>query len=154
MMIVDRRTLFLLSFNFVHMDIEHSRGFRSNCHEFQIVSGGDQAFRRRPESPTLHRQPQNFIVESHQRPHRALGFYQESEEAVVDLRSKIADKQILKLLEERAKAGIDLKIIGSLGVRGSNLLVTRSPACVCTREPLLVTDARRLLAARASASPS
>src|SRR5450631_403238 len=27
MMIVDRRTLFLLSFNFVHMDISHSRGF-------------------------------------------------------------------------------------------------------------------------------
>ena len=27
MMIVDRRTLFLLSFNFVHMDIDHSRGF-------------------------------------------------------------------------------------------------------------------------------
>jgi phosphatidylserine/phosphatidylglycerophosphate/cardiolipin synthase-like enzyme len=27
MMIVDRRMLFLLSFNFVHMDIDHSRGF-------------------------------------------------------------------------------------------------------------------------------
>src|SRR5712692_4195708 len=27
MMIVDRTTLFLLSFNFVHMDIDHSRGF-------------------------------------------------------------------------------------------------------------------------------
>ena len=27
MMIVDRRTLYLLSFNFVHMDIDHSRGF-------------------------------------------------------------------------------------------------------------------------------
>ena len=27
MMIIDRRTLLLLSFNFVHMDIEHSRGF-------------------------------------------------------------------------------------------------------------------------------
>src|SRR4029077_14940910 len=27
MMIVDGRTLFLLSFNFVHLDIDHSRGF-------------------------------------------------------------------------------------------------------------------------------
>src|SRR5579859_4131848 len=27
MMIIDRRILFLLSFNFVHMDIQHSRGF-------------------------------------------------------------------------------------------------------------------------------
>ncbi|HTM13892.1 MAG TPA: phospholipase D-like domain-containing protein, partial [Bryobacteraceae bacterium] len=36
----------------------------------------------------------------------------------------IADKQILKLLEDRAKAGVDLKIIGSLGARSSHLQVT------------------------------
>jgi phosphatidylserine/phosphatidylglycerophosphate/cardiolipin synthase-like enzyme len=37
---------------------------------------------------------------------------------------KIGDKQMLRLLEERAKAGLDVKIIGTLGTRSSNLLAT------------------------------
>jgi len=37
---------------------------------------------------------------------------------------KIADKSILRLLEDRAKAGVDIKIIGSLGAHSANLQVT------------------------------
>src|SRR4029077_7824818 len=37
---------------------------------------------------------------------------------------KIADRQMMRLLEERAKAGVDVKIIGRLATRSSNLPVT------------------------------
>jgi phosphatidylserine/phosphatidylglycerophosphate/cardiolipin synthase-like enzyme len=36
---------------------------------------------------------------------------------------KIADRQIMGLLEDRAKAGLDIKIIGSIAARGANLPV-------------------------------
>ena len=53
MMIVDGRTLFLLSFNFVHMDIDHSRGFGDRDEERQGRPGGDETFRGGPQSEDL-----------------------------------------------------------------------------------------------------
>src|SRR5688572_10303642 len=44
MMIVDRRTLFLLSFNFVHMDIDHSRGFGIVTKSAKIVQEAVKLF--------------------------------------------------------------------------------------------------------------
>jgi phosphatidylserine/phosphatidylglycerophosphate/cardiolipin synthase-like enzyme len=124
MMIVDRRTLFLLSFNFVHMDIEHSRGFGLIVTNSKIVQEATKLF-----DADLNRQPytgslKNFIVSPVNARTELGAFIKKAKKQLWIYDPKIADKQILKLLEERAKAGIDLKIIGSLGVRGSNLWVT------------------------------
>jgi chorismate mutase len=124
MMIVDRRTLFLLSFNFVHIDIEHSRGFGLIVTNSKIVQEATKLF-----DADLNRQPytgglKNFIVSPINARTEIAAFIKKAKKQLWIYDPKIADKQILKLLEERAKAGIDLKIIGSLGVRGSNLWVT------------------------------
>src|SRR4029077_15201954 len=44
MMIVDRRSLFLLSFNFVHLDIDHSRGFGIVTKSSRIVQEATKLF--------------------------------------------------------------------------------------------------------------
>jgi cardiolipin synthase A/B len=124
MMIVDRRTLFLLSFNFVHMDIEHSRGFGLVVTNSKIVQEAVKLF-----DADLNRQAysgglKNFIVSPVNARSQLTDFIKKAKKQLWIYDPKIADKQILKLLEERAKAGIDIKIIGSLGVRGSNLWVT------------------------------
>ena len=38
---------------------------------------------------------------------------------------KIADRQIMRLLEDHAKAGLDIKIIGSIAAKSANLRVTK-----------------------------
>lgn len=124
MMIVDRRTLFLLSFNFVHMDIEHSRGFGLVVTNSKIVQEAIRLF-----DADLNRQAysgglKGLIVSPVNARTELSAFIKKARKQLWIYDPKIADKQILKLLEERAKAGIDIKIIGSLGVRGSNLWVT------------------------------
>jgi cardiolipin synthase len=124
MMIVDRRILFLLSFNFVHMDIEHSRGFGLIVTNSKIVQEATKLF-----DADLNRQAYTgglkpLIVSPVNARSELSAFIKKAKKQLWIYDPKIADKAMLKLLEERAKAGVDLKIIGSLGVRGSNLWVT------------------------------
>ena len=124
MMIVDRRTLFLLSFNFVHMDIEHSRGFGIVTRTGKVVQEAIKLF-----DADLNRQAytagvKTFIVSPVNARTEISAFIKKARKQLWIYDPKIADKQILKLLEDRAKAGIDIKIIGSLGVRSSHLQVT------------------------------
>src|ERR1700676_1627973 len=44
MMIVDGRTVFVLSFNFVHLDIEHSRGFGIVTKAAKVVQEAEKLF--------------------------------------------------------------------------------------------------------------
>ncbi len=124
MMIVDRRTLFLLSFNFVHMDIEHSRGFGLIVTTSKIVQEAIRLFdadlNRQAYSGAL----KTFIVSPVNARTELSAFIKKARKQLWIYDPKIADKAILRILEERAKAGVDIKIIGSLGVRGSNLWVT------------------------------
>jgi cardiolipin synthase A/B len=124
MMIVDRRTLFLLSFNFVHLDIEHSRGFGLIITNSKIVQEATKLF-----DADLNRQAYTgplkaFIVSPVNARGELSAFIKKARKQLWIYDPKIGDKQMLKLLEERAKAGLDIKIIGSLGVRGSHLWVT------------------------------
>ena len=124
MMIIDHRILFLLSFNFVHMDIEHSRGFGLIVTTPKVVQEATRLF-----DADLNRQAyagglKSFIVSPVNARTELSAFVKKAQKQLWIYDPKIADKQILKILEERAKAGVDIKIIGSLGVRGSNLWVT------------------------------
>ena len=124
MMIIDRRMLFLLSFNFVHMDIEHSRGFGLVVTTPKFVHEATRLF-----EADLNRQAYTgglkaLIVSPVNARSELTAFIKKAKKQLRIYDPKIGDKHFLKLLEDRAKAGVDLKIIGSLGVRGSNLWVT------------------------------
>ena len=124
MMIVDRRTLFLLSFNFVHMDIEHSRGFGLIATNTKVVQEATRLF-----DADLNRQAytgnlKTFIVSPVNARSELSAFIKKARRQLWIYDPKIADKPILRLLEDRAKAGVEIKIIGSLGAPNGNLQVT------------------------------
>ena len=125
MMIVDRRTLFLLSFNFVHLDIDHSRGFGLVSTNSKVVQEAIRLFDADLNRQTYTGGLKAFIVspvECPQASFRPSSRRRSKQLLIYD--PKIADKHILRLLEEHAKAGVDVKIIGSVGARNSNLPVT------------------------------
>ena len=45
---------------------------------------------------------------------------------------KVTDPQMIRLLHQRAKAGVDIRIIGKVGKRGGDLRVQKMPASGCT----------------------
>jgi cardiolipin synthase len=123
MMIVDRGTLFLLSFNFVHMDIDHSRGFGIVTKSTKIVQEAVKLF-----EADLNRQPytagHNALVVSPANARKQLtAFIKLARKQLLIYDPEIADGQIAHLLEDHAKAGLDIKIIGKMSTRSANLSV-------------------------------
>ncbi len=124
MMIVDRQTLFLLSFNFVHMDIDHSRGFGVVTKGGKVVQEAVKLFEadlnRQPYTPRL----STFIVSPANARKQLSTFIEKARKQLFIYDPKIADKQILQLLKNHAKAGVEVKIIGSVAGRSDPLQVT------------------------------
>lgn len=124
MMIVDGKTLFLLSFNFVHMDIDHSRGFGIVTKNAKVVQEAGKLF-----DADLNRQAytaglNSFVVSPANARKQLTTFIKQARKQLLIYDPKIGDKQILRLLEDHAKGGVDVKVIGSLASQRSKLQVT------------------------------
>lgn len=115
--LIDRRILFMLSFNFTHLDIDHSRGFgivtsRRDClQEAAKLFEADCA--RTPYAPNI----DAFVVSpAHSR--RVLGtFLKQAKKQLLIYDPKISDREMLGILKERAKAGVEVKVIGQVSGR-------------------------------------
>lgn len=124
MMIVDSRTLFLLSFNFVHMDIDHSRGFGIVTKSAKVVREAENLFEADLNRKTYKAGLNAFVVSPANARKQLSAFIKQARKQLLIYDPKIADKQILRLLEDHAKAGLDVKIIGSVAARSTNLSVS------------------------------
>ncbi len=124
MMIVDRRTLFLLSFNFVHLDIDHSRGFGIVTKTAKVVQEAVKLFETDLNRQTYTAGRSDFVVSPANARKQLSAFIKQAKKQLLIYDPQIADRQIMRLLEEQAKAGLDIKIIGSIAAHSANLHVS------------------------------
>jgi hypothetical protein len=125
LIVVDQKTLYVLSFNFTHLDIDHSRGFGLATNNKKWVVEGvnllEADSKRIPYSCAL----DTFVV-SPANARKSLGnFLKRAHKQLLIYDPKISDKAV---------PGCRLK---------------NCPKFVCTREQSSATDARHSLAARA-----
>ena len=125
MLIIDRRTLYLLSFNFVHMDIDHSRGFGIVTKSVKVVQEAVKLFEADTTRKTYTPGLSTFIVSPANARKQLAAFIKKARKQLLIYDPKINDPQIIRLLQDQAKAGVDVKILGSIAGRGTNLAVTR-----------------------------
>jgi phosphatidylserine/phosphatidylglycerophosphate/cardiolipin synthase-like enzyme len=112
--LIDRRVLYMLSFNFTHLDIDHSRAFGIVTTHANWLSEAEKLFRadctRTEYAPTT----ETFVV-SPANSRNVLGtFLKRAKKELLIYDPKISDKEMLGILQERAKAGIEIKVIGSV----------------------------------------
>jgi cardiolipin synthase len=123
LMIVDRRLLFVLSFNFTHLDIDHSRGFGIVTRRVRFVHEALKLFEadtaRQPYTPTL----DSFIVSPANARRVLAAFIRKAKKQLLIYDPLIADSEMLRALSERAKAGVEIKIIGRVSKRNPGLEV-------------------------------
>ena len=122
-MIVDHRVLYVLSFNFTHLDIDHSRGFGIVTRNAPLVKEAVALFNadvaRQPYKPTL-----NDFVVSPLNARAVLGaFIGKARKELLIYDPLIDDQEMLRALAARAKAGVAIKLIGKAGGRGTALEV-------------------------------
>ena len=120
-MIVDRRLLYVLSFNFTHLDIDHSRGFGIVTRNTRLIQEAAKLFEadvaRKPYTPTL----DTFVV-SPANAREVLGkFICKAKKELLIYDPKIADAEMFRALGERKKAGVEIKVIGRVGKQNPGL---------------------------------
>jgi cardiolipin synthase len=118
-MVIDQSILHLFSFNYTHLDIEHSRGFGIVTKNTKWVQEAGKLLEcdstRKPYTAGV----DSFVV-SPANSRRVLGnFLKRARRQLLIYDPQISDKAMIGILQNRAKAGVEIRIIGRVEGRGS-----------------------------------
>ena len=112
--LIDRRVLCMLSFNFTHLDIDHSRGFGIVTTHADWVREAARLFRADCTRTKYAPKTETFVVSPANSRKALETFLKRAKTQLLIYDPKISDKEMLRVLQERAKAGVEIKIIGSV----------------------------------------
>ena len=123
LMIIDRRELYLLAFNFTYLDMERSRSFgivtTNKTHVQEAAKLFEADTKRQPYSPAS----ATFVV-SPLNARKQLGtFIRGAKKELLIYDPEIGDPAMVRLLEARSKAGVTVSIIGKLAIKNNVLPV-------------------------------
>lgn len=111
-MLIDRRELYLLAFNWTQLDIQHSRSFGVVTRSQPLVQEAarlfDSDFERRPYESGRG----NLVVSPVNARQMLSGFLKGAKKELLIYDPKISDPAMLSVLEERTRAGVTVKILG------------------------------------------
>jgi cardiolipin synthase len=127
MVLIDREVLYTLGFNFSRLDIEKSRSLGVATRNPRVVAEAAKLFEadssRQPYTATC----DDFLVSPENARTGLAKFIKSAKKELLIYEMKISDRQMLKLLQERAKAGVDIRILGKVSKKGEGLKVEKMP---------------------------
>jgi cardiolipin synthase len=112
--LIDRRVLCVLSFNFTHLDIDHSRGFGIVTKQAHWVSEAVRLFGADCTRTKYAPKTETFVVSPSNSRKVLDAFLKRAKEQLLIYDPRISDKEMLRTLHGRAKAGVEIKVIGSV----------------------------------------
>ena len=119
MMLVDRQELFVLGFNFTELDIDYSRSFGIVTSDHALVREAILLFEADSRRQQYLANIRTFLV-SPINARKELGrFIRGAREELLIYDPKISDSEMLGLLKLRRRAGVNVRVIGS--VNGEHL---------------------------------
>jgi cardiolipin synthase A/B len=126
LLIIDRAELFILGFNYTAIDLK-SRSFgvitRDKRHVQEAVRLFDADAARQEFEPEL----DTLVVSPENAREQLATFIKRAKKQLVIWDPQVADTQMIRLLAQRAKAGVDIRIIGKVAKRGGDLRVQKMP---------------------------
>jgi cardiolipin synthase len=137
MMVIDETELYLLAFNFTNLDINRSRSFGLIVTDPKVVREAlklvEADTKRLPYEPGL----DTFVVSPENARKQLSSFIEgaKRELSIYDL--KISDPAMIRLLEQRAKAGVDIRVIGQVS---SKKLTARSLSSLRLHARVIIRD--------------
>ncbi len=113
-MIVDNRELYVLGFNFSFMDIERSRSFGVITTNAKFVREAVKLFDADAKRQTYEPGCAAFVVSPQNARQQLAAFIEGAKRELLIYDPKVADPQMIRLLEARAAAGVKIKILGRM----------------------------------------
>jgi len=125
LMVIDRCELYLLAFNFTRLDIKRSRSFGIVTKDPKLVREAlklvEADAKRQPYEPGL----ATFVVSPENARKELSAFIKGAEHELLIYDPKVSDDTMIHLLEERARADVDVKVIGQVSPASSWFSVRR-----------------------------
>jgi phosphatidylserine/phosphatidylglycerophosphate/cardiolipin synthase-like enzyme len=141
-MIIDRQTLYLMAFNYTYGDIEQSRSFglitKNRRYVQEAVKLFESDIKRQPYTPGY----DGFVVSPLNARKRLAAFLKGAKQQLLIYDPKISDRAMIRILEERARAGVEVRIIGRLTRHSERVEVRRPVIHLHTRT--IVRDRRQV----------
>jgi phosphatidylserine/phosphatidylglycerophosphate/cardiolipin synthase-like enzyme len=127
LMIVDREELHVYGFNFTTLDLK-SRSFGIVTRDRKAVTEAVRVF----EADTLRQEyePQEdgaFVVSPENARESLATFIKRARKQLLIYDPKVTDLQMIRLINQRIKAGVDVRILGKVSKRGGNMRVQKLP---------------------------
>ncbi len=127
MLLIDRETLYTQAFNYTRLDIEKSRTMAVATKNKTIVLEAIKLFEADSTRQPYTANHDNFLVSPENSRTRLSQFIRSAKKELLIYDVKVSDRQMIKLLQERVKAGVDVRIIGKVGKRSEGLTAEKMP---------------------------
>ncbi len=141
MLIIDRRVLYALSFNFTHLDIDHSRGFGIVTRKASLVREALKLFEADVARKPYEAGVDNFVVSPINARKELASLIERAKKELLIYDPKIADPGMLRALSHQLHKGVDIKVIGAIG-RKSHFLNVRPLAGLRLHTRTIIRDGR------------
>ena len=109
MMIVDHKELYVLAFNFTHLDIDHSRSFGLITRNPNLVQ-----FKADTKRQVYNPGSAKFVISPLNARKEIASLIKGAKKELLIYDPKISDRAMLRLLTERQSEGVDIRIIGEV----------------------------------------
>lgn len=139
LLIIDRRILFVLSYNFTHLDIDHSRGFGVVTRKPKLVQEALALLAADTERTEYTAGLDSFVVSPVNARKQLLALIRRAGKELLIYDPRIADLPVLRALTERESKGVSVKVIGAVG-RSSHSLKVRPMAGLRLHTRTIVRD--------------
>jgi len=126
LLIVDREELHIYGFNFTGIDLK-SRSLGIVVRDRRFVNEALRLFDSDVQRQEFEPGIDGFVVSPENAREQLATFIKRTRKSLVIWDPKVTDPQMIRLLQQRAKAGVDIRVIGKMAKRGSGLRVQKSP---------------------------
>jgi phosphatidylserine/phosphatidylglycerophosphate/cardiolipin synthase-like enzyme len=126
MVVIDREVLHVYGFNFSAIDLK-SRSLGIVSRDRRVVQVALRLFEAdstRQEFEPMH---DNLVVSPENSREQLATLIKRTRRQLLIWDPKVADPQMIRLIRQRAKAGVDVRVIGKIARRGADLRVQKMP---------------------------
>jgi cardiolipin synthase len=150
--LIDRRILHMLSFNYTHLDIDHSRGFGIVTKDVKWAQEAVKLFEadctRSPYTPGL----DTFVVSPANSRKVLSSFIKRAKRQLLIYDPRISDKEMVRILRDRAKAGVEIRVIGRIDERVD--LAVKKPEVIRLHTRTIIRDRHQAFIGSQSLRPA
>lgn len=128
MFIIDNKALYLLGFNFTHMDIDLSRSFGVVITKAGLVKEAVRLFECDSKRRPFTKAKSDLIVSPVNARKKLTEFIAGAKKRLLIYEMKISDRDFVKLLNKKISAGVEIRVMSRASAKSGTIPVRRLPS--------------------------